>query len=627
MSLDIGYLKHKRRYLRKQVTEIYNDVCTNLVSYDKTKILNIRSKLNQIAPGLEVYDEQINCALWDSARDSSINEENLNQALAECESYSDKVLDCLTYLEEALKETNNASPTVSTHSYNEPTSRRLKPRVAPLPTYSGNSNESLEKFIYNFESVLGNVDYSEYEKFILLKENLFGRAASLINSLELCRQSYTEAKSLLEEAFASKEIQISETISKLVNLKFEKYCDPLLFVSEWRAIKESISTLHIDMNMVIQHHLWNSFNKELKEVFIHISNENFPSLESLESNLFKGLERYKVIGAGKNFEKRRTNIMTSSTEIENMSQIKKTCLLCNEGHAYFVCQKYRTPAEKLKRIKELGGCERCAYLNHKSSQCKLKLVCKLCQGPHFPCLCLKLNEPKKKVTFKDTKTEKINLVSYDNAALKTSFEAGVALPTITGKIEGKDIRIMKDTGSQSNFIDADFAKNCNLKVVRRNFELTINGFNAAKRCVTNVVKVPLNISNNIYHVNAICVPNLSIKLELPEIGRVVHLLNILKYDVADTKLNSKSESISDIQFILGSEYSYVLPVCTKIVKPYGKSSLLETSHGVMVEGNLSQLCEDLMAVCNSDCVEEGVCGTAHIASIMIDDSSNLILKF
>ena len=142
-----------------------------------------------------------------------------------------------------------------------------------------------------------------------MKENLKGRAATLIGSLEQCKQSYSEAKALLEKAFASKEIQVAEAISKLVGLKFSNYKDPMIFVSEWRSVKESFTTLAIDINMVIQHHLWNSFNKELKDVFIQITNENYPSLGKFESNLFKGLERYKVVG--NKIEKTKTSSLTS----------------------------------------------------------------------------------------------------------------------------------------------------------------------------------------------------------------------------------------------------------------------------------------------------------------------------
>lgn len=142
---------------------------------------------------------------------------------------------------------------------------RLKPRVTPLPKYSGDLNESLEKFFYNFECVLQRVPYSEYEKFVLLKENLSGRALILIGSLEQSRQSYTEAKLLLEQAFASTEVQISNTLQKLVNLKFE---DPMVFISEWRMIRESVKTLKIDMDIVLQHFFWNSLDKSLKDIFI-----------------------------------------------------------------------------------------------------------------------------------------------------------------------------------------------------------------------------------------------------------------------------------------------------------------------------------------------------------------------
>ena len=157
---------------------------------------------------------------------------------------------------------------------------------------------------------------------------------------------------------------------------------------------------------------------------------------------------------------------------------------------------------------------------------------------------------------------------------------------------------MKDTGSQSNLIDTSVAESCNLNIVKKDVELTINGFNSSKTCKTNIVKVPLRLGKFSYSVNAICVPNLNIKLNLPKLGKVVSHLQRLDYKMADTELSQNSRSIPNIQFILGSVSSFVLPVSTKVLGPKGESSILETPHGVMLEGNLSKLCSDLSKMCN-----------------------------
>ena len=302
---DVGYLSHKRSFLRKQVTEIHNEVSTSLAEFDRNKILKFLKKLEKLSTSLAEFDEQINASLWDKSKSLKENESIQNKVLKDCEAYNDKLSNTVVNLEEFLKsmEVGNFSMSVDGELSNPIPIQRLKPRTTPLPKYSGKLSENLEKFFYNFEGALRNANYSEYEKFILLKDSLQDRASVLIGSLEQSKQSYTEAKLLLEQAFASKEVQISETLNRLVNLKLKTYDDPMMFVSEWRMVRESISSLSIDINVVMQHFLWNSFDKSLRDIFIQMTNQNFPKLDNLEKDLFKAIERYRVFFGEKKEQK------------------------------------------------------------------------------------------------------------------------------------------------------------------------------------------------------------------------------------------------------------------------------------------------------------------------------------
>ena len=63
----------------------------------------------------------------------------------------------------------------------------LKRPTAPLPRFKG---EDLYKFFATFEETTNKYSYTEFDKLILLKQQLSGRALVLIDSLEIRNQIY-----------------------------------------------------------------------------------------------------------------------------------------------------------------------------------------------------------------------------------------------------------------------------------------------------------------------------------------------------------------------------------------------------------------------------------------------------
>ena len=74
------------------------------------------------------------------------------------------------------------------------------PRV-PLPKFIGDDDEDLNKFIREFEHAINKFNLSNYDKLLLLKQQLSSRALIEVNSLESTSQAYNDAKELLEKAF------------------------------------------------------------------------------------------------------------------------------------------------------------------------------------------------------------------------------------------------------------------------------------------------------------------------------------------------------------------------------------------------------------------------------------------
>ncbi len=83
-------------------------------------------------------------------------------------------------------------------------------------------------------------------KFILLKEQISGRALVLMDSLEMSKQSYLEAENLFTSAFAAPLSQKYDAIKILLDLNIPYAIDPYTFISE------SFKNLKIDVEMILQ---------------------------------------------------------------------------------------------------------------------------------------------------------------------------------------------------------------------------------------------------------------------------------------------------------------------------------------------------------------------------------------
>ena len=96
-------------------------------------------------------------------------------------------------------------------------------------------------FFRNFEAIVSKYAISEYEKFVFLEKQLSRETLTLIKSFQGDRQSYAEARSLLESAFASLLLQKYDIINRLLQLKLLPNGEIYAFISEMRLI---ISTIH-----------------------------------------------------------------------------------------------------------------------------------------------------------------------------------------------------------------------------------------------------------------------------------------------------------------------------------------------------------------------------------------------
>ena len=230
MSSELKFAINARKYVRKLVTECHNKrPFSNLSETEKNQL---KSELQDHLETLKKYNLDIQKLKWQEEPD----ENWLTQELSTCETYSSKIRECNVLLNENATPSSNALDTARS---------LLKSPTAPLPEFKSKEGEDLLKFFKDFEDITSMFKYSEYDKFILLKQQISGRALVLLNSLESDKQGYVHAKALLTEALASKDNRIFGIIKQLSEMKIDYGTDPFEYVSQMRNLTQSVNSLSL----------------------------------------------------------------------------------------------------------------------------------------------------------------------------------------------------------------------------------------------------------------------------------------------------------------------------------------------------------------------------------------------
>ena len=559
-----------------------------------------------------------------------------------CEEYDSKLRSCFVL----LKTGSSFVPPIAGTS-NDAARSLLKSPVAPLPKFASTEGEDLIRFFTEFEETISKFSYSEYDKLLLLKQQISGRALTLVNSLEADKLGYSHAKSLLLEALASKDIQIFNVIKKLSKLSMGIKDDPFSYISNMRMISETIKRLKVETDSFLQYFFWTGMNQSFQKHLVQICNKARPSLQEINSHFFEASERYisssnlrksELPVINDHIVSRAADINIHKNEEVEKSVGFKTCSICtkvggvNASHPLHKCDKFPDASDKLAQIKKFGGCDKCGYLNHSSASCRFKFAsrCRNCYQWHFSFLCpgkrlnsnLTTNPSDSSVSgppnnstgalsvhnrsidkYKKPKIDKkkSNTKSKDNENSNTSSNIVVSetsnnsssiLPTFTCWSGDDKIRALKDCGSQSNFITESLARKLNLNVIKP-LKFTVNGMNASRQYDSRLVEIELMVKNKIYPIPAFCNPEISIKLNLKILGSIVNHFKSKGFELADEDLSELDDTISNIDLILGTKSSFLLP-STDV--PFGRDNMsmyINTPLGVLLQGDVDKLVEDL----------------------------------
>ena len=465
----------------------------------------------------------------------------------------------------------------------------LRNPIAPLPKFTSTEGESLEPFFTQFDSTISKFSYSDYDKLLLLKQQLSGRALILVDSLVEGSQSYDEAKDLLLTALASKPSRKFDLIKELSNMQLNYSTEPFQYISDMKKIIHSVNKLNMNANDFLQYFFWNGMNESFKNQLVMITSNTKPTVDEIMENFFAAEERYKLFQ--ENFKARRRNsgskdsvknkykssVMSTEVSLSSDYSPFRFCSLCNtNSHAIYKCDKYVKTKEKLDRLKVIGACKRCANSSHNSSSCKYRFPrkCCKCERWHLSFLCsaytadkgLSLrrrfnSEPKKgggvatsgvvltgaNRSHRSGEEEEIGqatsgLVIASLYNDTTSLDA--ILSTFTCNLsDNRRVRCLLDSGSQTNFISERVLSELNHVVLKETINIQIKGINEVRNHVSRLVQVDLNISGVEKKVEFLTLPT-SINLSLPGLGVIVRKFQSLGYRMADDPLSCDMDKIS-----------------------------------------------------------------------------------
>ena len=595
---ELQVLTTKRSYVRQRITKICSTIMDENVQLTTNELSSYSIKVKDLQEQIRVLDESILTALITN----SASEQELQEQVDSQEMYEDKLISCLSSLQSNVGASQVQSSQNSQQLTNIETGmsiREQKPRLPEikLPTYCHDPSESLEKFIYNFENILSKHTLSSYEKFLYLRSTLSKSPKVLIDSLDVAEQTYEKAKELLTEAFGSVITQQYEILRKLSEMKLSLHSDPYSFIGEMRTVTAAFANLDIKTETVLQYFFWHALNDKFQNQLIMITNKNKPSLEEINANIFAATERYLKL--------KNTNFSTGSrapgTNTSNLAVGVKTeaiCSLCkfdkrDSKHHIRNCKVYETAYKRVNKLKSVGGCIKCAFVSHETKNCKYKFPskCLNCKFDHMTYLCLKSGERSGK-----SSKATVNTLSTVTAHSGFGTDDAIILPTFTSSVKRADyvtdLRCLKDSGCQRNFIRESIARALKLKVLDSNVRINVTGFNEQKLLNTKLVEINIKVGPRKHKIEALCIPNIPISMTLENLNTVADAFVKKGYTLADKSIKN-SDTIADIDLIIGADADQMLEMQYVNFGTLPKSCYINSTAGVMLTGSIPRLMNNL----------------------------------
>ena len=377
-------LKHRAESLKK--------IVANLVGLAEDKLLPLDDLDVQI--GLLTDNYKSWESLWGRYE---IEAENDTTGLATCLKLKSEVDECYTdgmnkvYIHRKALAGEKQVPVARG---GQPHLKLPEVRIEPF----GGDVTDWSPFWTSFNDLVHTQPISEFSitaKYQLLVKSLQGNAKELVKSYPATLEGYSGAINCLKEHYANPNQLVSRAVDRLISLEFtgrgatglmEFKTKVEALIQSWGGL--NVDTTHPVISRLVLQKLPPYYRQKVFELvgvsptYIEIKNslrslwerEDFPSQNKTDS---------KGKGATSDSKSQTSeNKPSSETGTKPKGNTNKgKCRFCDEkGHTPSNCTKYKDIPSRIKRLKELGLCTKCADPVH-DGECKT-IKCFKCKAPH-----------------------------------------------------------------------------------------------------------------------------------------------------------------------------------------------------------------------------------------------------
>ena len=183
---EFDFHKHNRTYARASLTKFCNALFSKIGSFDLKQCRNAIADLKAHQAKLERLETLVSQGAWVHISEQT----KLDEEFSKFEEYETKIMTHVRLVEDQIEFLQGLSAPPASGGGSSPglsdvhrIGQQVKLPQLPLPEFSNKEGESLEKFLTNFESILGKFTCTEYEKYVFLTGQLKDEALTLIKSL------------------------------------------------------------------------------------------------------------------------------------------------------------------------------------------------------------------------------------------------------------------------------------------------------------------------------------------------------------------------------------------------------------------------------------------------------------
>jgi len=412
-------------------------------------------------------------------------------------------------------------PSISSHS--QPSCVKVEPNVKlpkiTIPIFKGDQQlwptfyDLFKKLIHENEE-LSNVEKHQYLLSYLEEEPL-----KLLSGITITNDNYDIAFDKLVSRYQNKRLLAANALNAILSATL-KSINAKDLRSLLNTFSESLAMLNAlqfqtdHWDFILFHLLLVKLDIETRTNFeIKFSNVQIPRY----SNLFEFLEN--KCKALESVQHLTTNIKANKSAFSNLNLSGQSkaqnkspsfafhqkvhyhsthstvkCYLCGQPHTLSKCTKFleKSPNDRLTYVKQAKLCLNCLHHSHTVQSCKSAFSCRICHHRHHSVLHITKNSFTSSSEFQNNSEGISNRGTFDDTlntapssssttvanifSVHSTVLLGTAVVDIfDGKGNCQPIRILIDSGSQSNFISERCIRRLGLP--RRSFSSSIFGLN------------------------------------------------------------------------------------------------------------------------------------------------------